>query len=337
MSRPMKSFLMVILLAVGPFSQAALAVSPYFDTDLTLRAYWKRDYTTPAYFPVVSSYTYADLRDGTTGARLYRTIILQHGVADSNTGYLIFTARLESVNGYMSSSTRDLEGDPAHCYRALATAHANDYNLHKSEPDRTGCVPPQPDRPGSPPEENCPVLLDLDLDGFHLSGPDPAVSFDIDADGAPDRIAWTRAGDDDAFLCLDRNHNGIIDNGTELFGYATPLLTGEPAQIGYGALAELDWPALGGNYDGKIDAGDATFSSLCVWNDWNRDGVSQQSEVQPAAAAGVVSLDYAFRETRRRDAFGNLFRFVSHAEMRNRQGKVRSWPTYDVIFADAEP
>jgi len=181
------------------------------------------------------------------------------------------------------------------------------------------------------------VLLDLNLDGFHLSGPSPAVRFDIDADGTPDQIAWTRAGDDDAFLCLDRNQNGIIDDGTELFGYATPLLSGQPAHIGYRALAELDWPEMGGNEDWKVDARDVMFRSLCVWNDKNRDGVSQAGEIQSAEAAGVVSLDYVFHETGLRDSFGNLFRYGSHGEFRTRLGRVRPWLTYDVIFAEGAP
>lgn len=59
------------------------------------------------------------------------------------------------------------------------------------------------------------------------------------------------------------------------------------------------------------------------------------SRRRSARAAGVVSLDYAYRTTGHRDSFGNLFRYVSRAEMRTRQGRVRSWLTYDVIFADA--
>lgn len=340
MNWPTKSFLTSVLLVLGPFTEVAFAIPPSFLMDLTLRPYWRREISAgPAshYSPVVDSYANADLRDGVTAARLERTIILHHGVSDSNTGFYIFTARLVSPNGFMNSSTNDVPGDEGHCYRAQSTAYANDYNLQQSHPALRDCMPVEPHSERPVHEENCPVLLDLDLDGFHLSGPDPAVSFDIDADGTPDQIAWTKAGDDDAFLCLDRNRNGVIDDGTELFGYATPLLSGRRARIGYDALAELDWPELGGNGDRKVDAGDAMFHSLCVWNDRNRDGVSQPGEIQPAAAAGVVSLDYAFRETEKHDSFGNLFRYVSRAEMRNRQGRVRPWFTYDVIFADAEP
>jgi len=190
--------------------------------------------------------------------------------------------------------------------------------------------PPKPDAP----KENCPVLLDLEQDGFHLSGPDPAVRFDIDADGTPDSIAWTQAGEDDAFLCWDRNRNGLIDDGRELFGYSTPLLSGALARVGYRALAELDEAQLGGNGDGKVDSGDRTYRELCAWIDANRDGVSQPSEIHTLDTVGVVVLEYGYRTTRITDLYGNLFRYISSAEMRTAAGELRSWPTFDVVFGE---
>jgi hypothetical protein len=215
-------------------------------------------------------------------------------------------------------------------------AHSNIHSVHESVFAPSKCVPEAPE-PVEVPKENCPILLDLNLDGFHLSGPDPAVSFDIDADGAADRIAWTKANSDDAFLCWDRNQNGTIDNGSELFGYATRLLSGGPAGIGYRALAELDVPENGGNADGIIDERDTIFDSLCVWNDRNRSGHSEAGEIRSVATAGLVSLSYRYRDTRMRDPFGNFFRYSARAEVRGPQGQVRPWLTYDVIFADAEP
>jgi hypothetical protein len=212
-------------------------------------------------------------------------------------------------------------------------AHANAYNLHEALYTGLKCIPEPPPKPVVP-GENCPILLDLGMNGFHLSGPDPAVSFDIDADGAPDNLAWTRAGSDDAFLCMDRNHNGKIDDGTELFGFATPLLSGEPAKIGYLALAELDKAEAGGNGDGKIDANDSGFRKLCVWIDRNRDGISQPGEIYSLDQVNVVALYYTFGILHLVDPFGNLFRYVSHVDMRGPNGSVISWPTYDVIFAE---
>lgn len=187
--------------------------------------------------------------------------------------------------------------------------------------------------PGRP--ENCPIVLDLGMNGVHLSGTNPPVSFDINADGAPNMIAWTQAGSDDAFLCLDRNGNGRIDDGSELFGYATPLASGAPAVVGYRALAEFDSAAQGGNADGKIDAGDAIWSHLCVWRDSNRDGQSGPGEISPLSSTTVAALDYSYVQTGITDQYGNEFRYVSHAWMRRAGANTpaRLWPTFDVIFA----
>ncbi|HBL31111.1 MAG TPA: hypothetical protein DD490_30155 [Acidobacteria bacterium] len=261
-------------------------------------------------------------------------LVGSHEIRDTATqgllGYRDFQIPGE-YNNFLSRGPR-----PNHCYRTQIIARKlTNFQVSRGAGTFEVCA----EAPSDPevPEENCPILLDLGLDGFHLSGPDPAVAFDIDADGEPNRISWTRAGDDDAFLCLDRNQNGTIDDGSELFGYATPLVNGQNARIGYVALGELDALALGGNDDGKVNAADVLFQSLCVWNDFDRDGVSGPGELRSAAAAGVVSLDYGFRVTRRTDSHGNLFRYVSRAELRTGMGQVRNWITYDVIFANAEP
>lgn len=94
------------------------------------------------------------------------------------------------------------------------------------------------------PYDGCPVLLDLENDGIRLTGLDDPVWFDIDADGEVDLMGWTDRSE--GLLALDRNGNGTIDSGAELFGNATPLLDGARALNGYLALAELDSAILGG-------------------------------------------------------------------------------------------
>jgi hypothetical protein len=271
---------------------------------------------------------------GSNNQRIYdKQVILGHQVWEIDRQLLMYQARVVSDIGYANSAAQFLPGAWNHCYGAEMAVHVNHYNYHNVWTSMPDCVEPPPEiDPIDPPDENCPVILDLAQDGFHLSGPDPAVSFDIDADGVRNQIAWTRANDDDAFLCLDRNHNGVIDDGRELFGYATLLWNGQPARIGYVALAELDSPEAGGNRDGKIDGSDQSFHSLCAWIDANRDGVSQAHEIHGLEESRVVALSYSYRMTRLRDTYGNLFRYVSRADMRTPSGAVLPWPTFDVIF-----
>ena len=67
-----------------------------------------------------------------------------------------------------------------------------------------------------------PIIVDTARDGYRLTSVANGVYFDVNADGTPERTAWTRRDSDDAFLAMDRNGNGRIDDGTELFGNYTP-------------------------------------------------------------------------------------------------------------------
>ena len=67
---------------------------------------------------------------------------------------------------------------------------------------------------------NSPIIVDVLGDGFALTGVAGGVNFNFNAEG-PERIGWTAPASDDAFLVLDRNTNGTIDDGSELFGNRT--------------------------------------------------------------------------------------------------------------------
>ncbi len=158
----------------------------------------------------------------------------------------------------------------------------------------------------------CPVALDLQGNGLKLSGPLPPVYFDLDADGVADHTSWTRVETHDGFLVLDRNANGKIDDGRELFGIATPLLlsNGWPHH-GYEVLAEFDDPTLGGNDDGVIDDRDRIFGHLQVWLDTNRDGVTQAGELHSLSALGIKAMSLAYYRNQQVDQWGNQFRWWS--------------------------
>jgi hypothetical protein len=127
-----------------------------------------------------------------------------------------------------------------------------------------------------------------------LTSAEEGVFFDIAGDGRTVHIAWTASNSRNAFLALDRNHNGLIDDGKELFGNFTPQPASDHAN-GFAALAEFDKPENGGNGDGITEKRDAIFSHLVLWIDENHDGISQENELHSLPELGVFSLALKLR------------------------------------------
>lgn len=143
-----------------------------------------------------------------------------------------------------------------------------------------------------------PLAIDLDGDGIETIGiptdGSTPVLFDHNADGVRTGTGWLRP--DDAWLVLDRDGNGSIDSGRELFGVDTQItvtqtVDGTPytyqrfARTGFEALRTLD-----ANADLQFDALDAAFTQARLWQDANGDGISQASELFTLAEQGIVRI-----------------------------------------------
>jgi hypothetical protein len=153
--------------------------------------------------------------------------------------------------------------------------------------------------------------LVLSFDGAPVAFRESARAFAINGtmsvatDWPTSRTPW---------LALDRNSNGAIDDGGELFGSATLLKSGERAENGFLALRELDTDG-----DGQLTPADAGWSQLRLWNDGDADRVSSSTELTGLGARRLVSIDLGYAVEKRCDDRGNCeveragFRYVDEA------------------------
>ncbi len=123
-----------------------------------------------------------------------------------------------------------------------------------------------------------PLALDLDGNGLQTSGIENGVRFDIDADGRLDQTSFVSGGD--AFLAIDSNGNGRIDDGRELFGDQSGDANG------YLALSRYD-----DNSDGVIDHSDTVFQQLRLFT-MSADG-SQTLRSLDEGGIAAISLGYS--------------------------------------------
>jgi trimeric autotransporter adhesin len=177
-----------------------------------------------------------------------------------------------------------------------------------------------------------PIVIDTHKDGIQLGPAGRTVLFDVNADGAADKVQWVRPRGDEAFLVLDRNRNGIVDDGSELFGVGTPMIEGGTAPNGFVALAQYDQPLLGGNDDGVISHADAVWQELSLWVDSNADGIATRNEMRRPESLGLTSFGIIPRVRRYIDDAGNSLPYWAWAGATGRPARTMMVDVYFLQF-----
>lgn len=113
--------------------------------------------------------------------------------------------------------------------------------------------------------------LVLNFSGSAAQLTNQRFAFDLNADGKQEQINFVAPGS--GFLVFDRNQDGKVNDGSELFGPGT--------NDGFAELSVLD-----DDNNGWIDESDAAFSNLQVWS---HDG-SGKDQLRSLAAAGVGAI-----------------------------------------------
>jgi len=155
-------------------------------------------------------------------------------------------------------------------------------------------------------QESDPIILDLDGDGFEMTSYRNGAEFDILGNGAKQNTAFVTGGD--AFLALDRNGDGVINSGRELFGDQLG------AANGYEELRKLD-----DNGDGVIDKRDRRFGELLLFRD-NGNGITEDGELLTLEQAGIESLSLRYANADQQAAGGN--RIAQLASYRRADGSL---------------
>ncbi|MCB9700492.1 MAG: calcium-binding protein [Myxococcales bacterium] len=174
----------------------------------------------------------------------------------------------------------------------------------------------------SEPECNTPLVVNLDGAPLRFEAA-AAPAFDINATGECLSTDWPTL----PWLALDRDGDGVIEDGRELFGSGTRLASGERAAHGFAALAELD-----SDGDGQITAADPAFAELVLWTDGDGDRRGELRELVPLAEVNLVAIDLGYTTRVECDERGNCGRERASFEFRGASGAIERGEIVDVYL-----
>ncbi|MEK8049520.1 SdrD B-like domain-containing protein [Ideonella sp. DXS22W] len=168
-----------------------------------------------------------------------------------------------------------------------------------------------------------PIVIDLDGNGIQTVARSASdATFDLFGNGTAVKSGWISGGD--GFLAVDKNGNGQIDDISELFG-------GTAKGAGFAQLASYD-----SNGDGQVNASDAGFADLRVWQDANGNHQTDAGELLTLAQAGVAALTVGYTELPFLDAQGNLHLERSSATMADGRSADMTDVYFNVSAEDAQ-
>ena len=172
-----------------------------------------------------------------------------------------------------------------------------------------------------------PILVDTARTGFALSDPTKGryVTFDLVGNGKPLRLSWPLPTSGNAWLVYDRDGDGIIKDGTELFGNNTPHSNytnpNLPSQDwnGFIALGWYDLQEQGGTGDQIIDKHDRIWDKLRLWIDTHcfrspdAPCHSKSQELHTLESFGITSISLVYEyDPQNYDRAGNRFKFWAY-------------------------
>lgn len=155
-----------------------------------------------------------------------------------------------------------------------------------------------------------PLVVDLDGNGIETTSLEDGVQFDIDGDGNTEHTAWIKSGN--GFLVWDKNQDGTINDGSEMFGEGTVMINGKHAENGVAAILELD-----SNHDRILNNQDDVWGYLQIWHDDNTNGITENGELASLFDWGIQSLALSFEKIDWVDENGNKHIYLTEASKEN--------------------